>query len=126
VTYDRVETKIAPFATVLQSRACEGATIAKSLARRLKQKVVKARTRLARADTATEAKLITKLVGKADHLLDVAADVLASATEKGLVPQACADALSARCRSARCGAPRRPRPRARDAASSRWRAAARG
>jgi len=78
----------------LRGSACADEPLVKKLRNKLQRKVRKARVRLARADAATRAALIGRLVGRADALLAGAERILAAAAGRGLIGDACAAELA--------------------------------
>ena len=94
-TYALVDTKMQELQAILDSKDCADATLAKKVAKKLAKKVKKARARLGRADDATKDALIAKLIGKADLLLGLVADILSGAVANGLVTPACGQELQA-------------------------------
>jgi hypothetical protein len=108
--FSLVEAKIDAFLALLAGPACGDEPLVKALAKPLRKKLTKARSRLARADAATKAALIGKLLGRADTLIGVAQSVLAQAVGRGLVSATCDGVLADLLDEIRACAAGIPRP----------------
>jgi hypothetical protein len=91
--FDLVEARIAALIELVKTGPCADEPLVRAVSKKLLKKLAKARARVAKADDATKAAAITRLLGKADHLLDVAQDLLATAVGRGLISAECAATL---------------------------------
>jgi hypothetical protein len=94
-TYELVETKIQELLDVLESKACADETLTKKFAKKLAKKLRKARAKLSKADDATREQTLSKLLGKANVLLDLATNIVANAIAGTSISPACGEALQA-------------------------------
>ena len=92
-TFDLVEHKIDALIAHLKSSACAGQPLAKKAAKKLRKGLTRARGKVARADAATRATAIQKLLGKASGFLAAGRAYLVAATQKGQITPACAGEL---------------------------------
>jgi hypothetical protein len=92
VSFDAIDAALGQLRTVLTAEPCASDVPAK-LRKKLDKKLKKAQQKLAGADAATKARLIEKLVGKADSLLALARTALAAGQGAGLISAPCAAAL---------------------------------
>jgi len=90
-----VKAKIQELLAVLKSGACADDTVVRSLARKLTKKLKKSRAAVDRADAATRAELVRRLLGRVDTLIAAARGLLAQAIARGLVTPACGAELQA-------------------------------
>lgn len=88
-----VQARATQLLDLLKRRDCLEETLRAKLARKLKAKIAKARSRLARADAATRAALISKLISKGDQLIGAAKTALATAAQRDQVSATCKEAL---------------------------------
>ena len=88
-----VASRIDALLAVVNGRACAGDTLVKAVAKKLARKLTKARAKIARADSATRAALIAKLLDRADGLLAAARTLLDAAVRRGVVSAPCGGAL---------------------------------
>ena len=91
--FDLVEARIAALIELVKTGPCADEPLVRAVSKKLQKKLAKARARVAKADDASKAAAIAKLLGKADHLLDVAQDLLATAVGRGLLSAECAATL---------------------------------
>ena len=91
--FDLVEARIAALIDLVKTGPCADEPLVRAVSKKLLKKLAKARARVAKADDASKAAAIAKLLGKADHLLDVAQDLLATAVGHGLLSAECAATL---------------------------------
>jgi hypothetical protein len=94
-TYALVDAKIQELLDVLESKACADDTLTKKLAKKLAKKLRKASAKLGKADDATREQVLSKLLGKADVLLDLATNIVANAVAGTTISPACGEALQA-------------------------------
>ena len=85
-----VEATIDALLALLQAPPCNADGIAAAARRKLAKKVAQARKKLAAADEATKARLVTKLLGRADRLVDVAKTLVGKAQSHDLITAECA------------------------------------
>jgi slime mold repeat-containing protein len=88
-----VEAKLKTLIGLLRGPACGSETLAKKLVRKLEAKIAKVRAKVARADDATRAAAIAKLLAKADAHLSAADGALDATLARGLVSGPCAATL---------------------------------
>lgn len=91
--FDLVEARIAALIDLVKNGPCADEPLVRAVSKKLQKKLAKARARVAKADDASKAAAIAKLLGKADHLLDVAQSLLATAVGNGLLSAECAATL---------------------------------
>ncbi len=90
--FDLVEARIAALIDLVKTGPCADEPLVRAVSKKLLKKLAKARARVARADDATKAAAIARLLGKADHLLDVAQAFLTTVGGK-LITAECAATL---------------------------------
>jgi hypothetical protein len=78
---------------LLDSPPCAGEGVTPPTRKKFVKKLTKAHARLGLADAATKAKLVTRFVGKAEHLLEVATTRLGKASDAGKISPACATSV---------------------------------
>jgi hypothetical protein len=88
-----VETRIAALIELVKTGPCAEEPLVRVVSKKLQKKLAKARARVAKADDATKAAAVARLLGKADHLLDVASAFLPIAVGRGLLSAECAATL---------------------------------
>jgi hypothetical protein len=91
--FDLVEARIAALIDLVKTGPCAEEPLVHAVSKKLQKKLAKARARVARADDATKAAAVARLLGKADHLLDVASSFLPIAVGRGLLSAECAATL---------------------------------
>jgi hypothetical protein len=91
--FDLVEARIGDLINLVKNGPCAEEPLVRAVSKKLLKKLAKARARVAAADTASKAAAITRLLGKADHLLDVAQALLATAVDRHLLSAECAATL---------------------------------
>jgi hypothetical protein len=91
--FDLVEARIAALIDLVKTGPCADEPLVRAVSRKLQKKLGKARARVAKADDATKAAATAKLLGKADHLLDVADGLLTTAVGRDLLSAECAATL---------------------------------
>jgi hypothetical protein len=93
VDFVLVEAKVKTLIGLVGGAACGSEDLAKKLVHKLEAKLAKVRAKIARADHATKAAAIAKLLAKADTLLSAADGALDAAVTHGLVSGPCATTL---------------------------------
>jgi hypothetical protein len=93
--FDTIVSAIDGLLALLEQPPCAGDGVATRTRKKLVKKLMKARAKLVLADAATRTRLIGRLVGKTEHLLDVASAVLAKAASAGTVAPDCAASIEA-------------------------------
>lgn len=79
---------------LLDTPPCAGDDgIAPKTRKKIVKKLTKARARLALADAATKEKLVIRLVGKAEHLLEIVSNALDKASDAGKISPTCAESI---------------------------------
>jgi hypothetical protein len=91
--FDLVEARITALIDLVKTGPCAEEPLVRAVSKKLQKKLGKARARVARADDATKAAAVARLLGKADHLLDVASDFLPIAVGRSLLSAECAATL---------------------------------
>jgi hypothetical protein len=91
--FDLVEARFTAAIDQVKTGPCADEPLVRAVARKLPQRLTRARVRVAKADDATKAAKVTRLLGKADHLLDVADKFLVTAVGRGILSAKCAATL---------------------------------
>ena len=89
ITFDTVRAAIDTLLVLIEAPPCAGDGIAERTRKKLTKKLPKAREKLALADDAVKEKLLARLVGSADHLLDLALKGVGKAVDKGKMTPEC-------------------------------------
>jgi hypothetical protein len=93
ISFDSVEAAIDALLALLETPPCAGDGMAARPRQKFTKKLMKARNKLGLADAATKERLLVKLVGSADHLLERAAKLIEKAASKGTITPECAATL---------------------------------
>jgi hypothetical protein len=92
-TFELVDAKIEELLNILDGKACADDTLTKQFARKLARKLRKARAKVGRADDATRAQAVSKLLARADVLLDLGTTIVSRAIATTSISGACGEAL---------------------------------
>ena len=93
ITFGTVEAAIDTLVVLIEAPPCAGEGMAEHTRKKLTKKLTKARDKCALADDALKEKLLARLVGSADHLLDLAVKAVTKAEDKGKVTPECGGAI---------------------------------
>jgi hypothetical protein len=93
--FDTILSAIDGLLALLDTPPCAGDGVATRTRKKLVKKLTKARAKLVLADRATRERLLARLAGKAEHLLEVATKVLDKASDGGTITPDCAASVQA-------------------------------
>jgi hypothetical protein len=91
--FDLVEARIADLISLVKTGPCGEEPLVKAVGNKLLKKLNKAKARVTKADDKSGAAAVTKLLGKADTLLDKGEALLTAAVGRNLLSAACGATL---------------------------------